>query len=467
MFARAWPGRRIVAALLVITCLFLSPLLIDPAGAADEPSFVDSTATIINPPQIHLGGLVFVGPFAVLKAGPDAQHGITIGHESNVQDSVVVDATGGAIHLGEQVILAHGSRVKGPAALGETGTCPGGAAVKVCPAFVSFNAEVDGGTIEKDAIVSALARVGPGVTIPSGRKVLPGKNVTTNAEVASKTAAVTEADRLFMAGVIEVNVNFAKGYATLLAEDPTNARGVNYDAGPTATNPVRDLPHFAGKETRDPLFRNRIIGDVSFAQTLAAVGAVMGSRDSLRADEGEEWVVGSIAGMRDSVTWHALEDSHLHLGNEGNYGTHSIVHGGPTPFGDSTITGTNLRLGDRAVFYRSRVGDNVTIGASSLVQESDLPTGTTIPPRVIIIAGQESGKVEWEAAPDEPLPSTMPGLPSTGGGYQAVSGETSGSAFAIRWQVALALLALALPLLVILRPTRRQQQTSTIRTTGR
>ncbi len=59
-------------------------------------------------------------------------------------------------------------------------------------------------------MVSAMSRVGPGVTIPSGRKTIPGKNLTTQAEVATERAPVTGADRAFMAGVIHVNVNFAE-----------------------------------------------------------------------------------------------------------------------------------------------------------------------------------------------------------------------------------------------------------------
>ncbi len=186
------------------------------------PNFTDATATITNKENVTLGHLVFIGPFATLKAGADQEHAIEIGSESNVQDRVTLDAAKGKIKLGEQVILAHGATVKGSASIGEKGSCPKG---KVCPSFVSFNAEVDGATIEKDAMVSALARVAPGVTIPSGRSVLPGKNVATQAEVESKTAAVTEADREFMHGVIEVNVAFARGYTKMAAEDASYVRG--------------------------------------------------------------------------------------------------------------------------------------------------------------------------------------------------------------------------------------------------
>ncbi len=162
-------------------------------AASTGSTFVDPTARLVGRPNITLGNLVFVAPFASLKAGGILQP-IRIGNESNVQDSVVVDATTGGILIGSKVILAHGATVKGPAAIGMTGRCPV-AIQAVCPSFVSFNAVVDGAIIQKNAMVSALARVGPGVTIPSGRRVLSGANVTSNGQVASKTVAVVEADR--------------------------------------------------------------------------------------------------------------------------------------------------------------------------------------------------------------------------------------------------------------------------------
>jgi carbonic anhydrase/acetyltransferase-like protein (isoleucine patch superfamily) len=86
---------------------------------------------------------------------------ITIGNESNVQDSVFLDATPGPIHIADEVALAHGAAVVGPASIGGEGTCPSVETAKIeatCPSFVGFNAVVDGATIEKDAMVLHLAR---------------------------------------------------------------------------------------------------------------------------------------------------------------------------------------------------------------------------------------------------------------------------------------------------------------------
>lgn len=351
-------------------------------------SFVDPTVTVYGAADIHLGDEVYVGPFARLLAA-GAARSIRVGNESNIQDSVVVDATRAPVILGEMAILAHGSTAKSGAEVGEQGTCPGAAAH--CPSFVGFNSEVDGAVVDKDAMVLHLARVGPGVHIPSGRKVSSGRNITRQADVMAKTEPVTEADRLFMAGVVEVNVAFAHGYAQLQAEDASNVRGINYDPAGTEFNPVRNLPTLGGIPTRDPSARSRIIGDVRLADALSASRTAL---SSLRADEGEAFIVGTIDFMGSNSTLHALEHTDMALGANGFYGTHSLVHGGPA-FDHTTRSGSGLRLGSHAVLFQSRVGSRVTIGDRSLVQASTLPDGAVVPARVVMVGGAVVGTVEW------------------------------------------------------------------------
>jgi len=179
----------IVLSIMTLSGLISTSMTAVPAagtiGAKVEPTFVDPTATISS--NVNLGHLVYVAPFAEIKAGALPARAISIGNESNIQDSCVVTAEAGAVRLGDMVIVAHGATVKGPASIGMTGQCQN---ASPCPSFVGFNAEVDGAIIEKDAMVSALARVGPGVTIPSGFAVVSGKNITSNAEVPAKTVRI-------------------------------------------------------------------------------------------------------------------------------------------------------------------------------------------------------------------------------------------------------------------------------------
>jgi carbonic anhydrase/acetyltransferase-like protein (isoleucine patch superfamily) len=376
------------AAALGVSALPASAQTADLA-AATTATFVDPTARLVGRPNITLGRLVYVAPFATLKAGGLLQP-VRIGNESNVQDSVVVDATTGGILIGDQVILAHGATVKGPAALGMTGKCP----VKgqtVCPSFVSFNAVVDGAIVQKDAMVSALARVAPGVTIPSGRRVLSGANVTSNAQVTAKSVAVTEADRLFMDGVIEVNREFAVAYTELAAAEPDAVRGIGLNPA-TAFNPLEKAPTLNGVSTVAPAFRNRIIGDVRIGNTAAQLNQVMGAQISLRADEGNPFVIGSIASMASNTTFHALENTDITVGSGGRYGYHSVVHGGGGA--GQTSAGDDLSVGDWAVLFRSSVGSGTKIGYKSLVQQANLPAGTVVPDCTVMI-GTAVTPVEW------------------------------------------------------------------------
>lgn len=88
-----------------MTLAGISALGISPAQAGapkiTPTYFVDPTAAITGADEIHLGNSVYVAPFATLRAGDNPSLAIHIGAESNVQDNVVVDATTGAVSMGE------------------------------------------------------------------------------------------------------------------------------------------------------------------------------------------------------------------------------------------------------------------------------------------------------------------------------------------------------------------------------
>jgi carbonic anhydrase/acetyltransferase-like protein (isoleucine patch superfamily) len=110
---------------------------------------------------------------------------------------------------------------------------------------------------------------------------------------------------------------------------------------------------------------------------------------------GEPFTVGTIREMKNRTTFHALEHTHMHLGNGARYGDRSLVHGGPDPY-DPTETGANFTLSDQSVFFRSHAGDNVTIGTRSFVQSSTLASGTRVPPKTVLIDNVTvPGGVEW------------------------------------------------------------------------
>jgi carbonic anhydrase/acetyltransferase-like protein (isoleucine patch superfamily) len=429
-----------------------------PRSAPPETAnFVDETVRVASARHISLEGRVYVGPFAELIAARGAP--IDIGEESNVQDNVSIYGAGRkrsrdddehesreghkgksrrhhgrkrsegygygepldpGVEIGERVILAHGATVIGPARLGMTGGPVAANLDEHSEVFVSFNAEVDGATLERNTQVSALARVGPGVVLRSGTVVLPGKNVDTQREAddpsLGKVRALTVGDVVFAEAVIEVNVALAREYSRLASEARSNVRGINFDPGNTPFNPDRDLPRAeaetpepgpefeactGGRPIRVPGFRNRIIGEVCLADPLYRLSRVQGDRIALRADEGEPLSFGHIRRMGDDVIAHALEETTVVVGDDVTYGEGSVIHGGGRRVDgsgrgvESTFVGDGVRLGALSVTFRSLVGDRSRIGHKSAVVSSELAPGTRIPDRTIYVNNAVFGPVEW------------------------------------------------------------------------
>lgn len=377
-------------------------------SSAGTATFLDPTVAVTGARHVSLGQRGYVGPFAELHATRHAP--ISIGASSNVQDNVLLDARGGSgIQVGDRVILAHGSSVRGSASIGiESSPLPPQVEDTVDTGegsvFLSFGSEVDGATVELDSGVSALARVAPGVTLPSGFLVLPGKNVTTDAEASDpalgKVRHLTQADVAFNEAVIHVNESLARAYTELYREDPGAVHGANLDPGRTEFNPDADLPSFAGEEQARPDSRTRVIGDVDLADTYDRFTQRTGERIAIRADEGEPFVIGHVDEMDDDVVFHALEHTDLHVGDDVRYGEGAIVHGGGRVVvegqpEEQTVVGDRVRLGDRSVVFRSTIGDGARIGDHSAVVGTDLPAGTVVPSHTVVLNGEVFGAVEW------------------------------------------------------------------------
>lgn len=214
--------------------------------------------------------------------------------------------------------------------------------------------------------------------------LLPGKFVRTQAEADSaalgKVAAVTEADRKFMAGVLHVNVAFAKGYTRLYQSAPGQTRGVARDPGESAFNVDADLPSLGGQTTARPEFNARIIGKVAMANTADELGRLLGANVAIRADEGDGFTFGILTSVQDRVTFHALEHTTMQVGDRMRVGFHAE---------------DEVSIADWAVVFRSTIGKGSSIGVRVLVDGSQLAPGTVVPDRAIIIDNKRVGTVEW------------------------------------------------------------------------
>jgi len=146
-----------------------------------------------------------------------------------------------------------------------------------------------------------------------------------------------------MDGVIEVNVAFREGiHEADRGKTRPMARASTTIPANTAFNPKRDLPTLAGQQTRDPQFRNRIIGAVALADTKrrARYGDGIASQ-ALRADEGEPFTVGT---RRDDGEQHDLPRAGAYA--PANSATAAPMVSGALctvarrPYGDNTVSGS-------------------------------------------------------------------------------------------------------------------------------
>jgi carbonic anhydrase/acetyltransferase-like protein (isoleucine patch superfamily) len=241
------------------------------------------------------------------------------------------------------------------------------------------------------------------VTLHGGLKVLPGKFVQTQAQAddpaLGKVAAVTDADRTFMNGVIHVNEFFAEGYAHLALHNHGQAvRGINVNPGGSDFNPKSVAPTLNGQRTVDPGFKDRIIGKVELANTLAQLARALGAKDAIRADEGFPFKIGELGRWGDRVTVHALEETSITIGPGSKFGFHAVIHGGPDDGNhphDLTRIGKHVTVGAFGIIFRSTVGAGSVIGSRALVDGSQLPAGTVVPDGAIIINNVYLGQIEW------------------------------------------------------------------------
>jgi carbonic anhydrase/acetyltransferase-like protein (isoleucine patch superfamily) len=390
-------------------------------AALDRATFTDPTAHITSPRNVRLGELVYVAPFAELLASKSAP--ISVGAESNVEDHAVLDATypssssrdallaqvglttHSGINVAARTVFGHHTSVRGPAVLGVGGgpipANPDG------PASVILNqgAQVDGAWLEQNTAVSVFGRVGPGVRLRSGMQVLPGKNVTTQAEAddpaLGKVVPLTEADIEGTELSIDANTGFAREYSRLYHEHRPLVRGIGPDPGGTEYSGERSVPVTSaqsgtceGRQTLLPGFHSRIIGSVCLEDTTSELRRSVGDGVSLRADEGTDtpYVVGHIGEMHDGVVFHDVPEAGITTGDDVVYGQDATVHSGP---GRPAVLGNQVELGRGSVIFGSNIGDRAQIGAGALVGFTDLPADAVVPAKAIVFGGYTFGTVEW------------------------------------------------------------------------
>lgn len=382
--------------------------------ASNVSSFIDTTSHIFSGNTIFIATKTLVGPYATLNGNGGF---IKIGLNAIINDNSTILANpqrlpgAPGVVIGNNTIIDFGATVRGPASVGSLIT--GGA-----PTFVGQNALIDGATIEPGAWVGPLARVGPGVTLPTGFKVLPGANVTTNEEASNpalgKVTRVTAADQATMAKLLSDSAALVAGYVTLYqgnsATGPalgTLTKGVfNGDLStvsgssaqpgtsfePGATAPTFMSPRGPQLPGLFANFRARATGGANFHSRPSLVAHHLGRGNAIRADEGQPITFASFPTTGNFVTINSPISGQVNIGSGLQVANNAVLVGGPS---GNLKLGNNVSIGSGAVVASSTLGDNVSIGSRAYVAVSTLPAGTVVPDGTIIIQNKVLGTVQW------------------------------------------------------------------------
>lgn len=392
-----------------------------PIGAGTgAPTFIEPSSHIVNGKHIIISGLVYVGPYSVLNASGGF---IKIGPFSSVLDNAEIlsrplgSKLGGFVGIGDQVIIEPGATVEGASMIGSFDPNAAGAEV-------GADALIDNATIEPGAFVGDLARVGPGVTVPSGMYVLPGANVTTDAEASNPALGmvrpVTTTDTANLNNFLGANQQLTIGYRNLaIGNSATGAspffsptistvNNLNLSAvsglglSPvTKTNATSKSPKFPfGNIGLKPAllygFPARIVGRVNFYSPAKQVRRDLGKRNSIRADEGSPFNFYSAPRTGTGFTVIAPVQGALNFGSAFKAGRQVIVLGGPDNSAASFRNiGDNVTIESGSVIDRTNIGSGAVIGARSVLINSTIPAGATVPPGTIEVNNVVTGSVEW------------------------------------------------------------------------
>ena len=317
--------------------------------------------------DVYIGKKDFVASNTVVRAAPGNK--VEIGDKSNVQDNVTVRAYQDSVKVGDRTSLTHHAVVE-DSEVGDS-------------VFIGYDAEVRGSKVGDGAFIYHGASV-EGVEIPEKSFVGPGEIVSDQktADALPKTDEVDLKKYYDKNEQIDTNVEFAKAYIDLYEEEGYDAV-VEVGPNPKTSWNSRQVEPEIGKNVELQAF-SRVTGDVKIGDNSS-----VGRRTALRADEGDPIKVGSGAAIDDRVSVHSTRGSEVEIGKFLVASDDSVLHG-PLKMGDRNFVGEN------AVVFRARVGDDVQIGEGAVVAgpagEGSLlkiPEGTIIPADTVVTSEKD------------------------------------------------------------------------------
>lgn len=340
--------------------------------------FVVGSSSFVSPlielyGDVSVGEKSFIASNTVLNAQPGTK--ICIGNETNLQDNINFIAlpdtpapaspcSAKSSSTQNKVSIAHQATIRNSRIGNFT--------------FIGFRSRIINSTLEDGAFVLHGAMVA-NVTIPKNRIVPIGAKITTQAQ-ANALKPKAEANSKFQNEVLEVNAEFAEHYNELYREKGYSGVSGVSAAPKTSWNPKPVAPTL-GKNVRLENF-TRIVGDVQIG-----ADSEVGERTSIRADEGSPIIIGNNAKIEDRVTFHALKGTSIKIGNNLDTDDNIVFHG-------PLEVGNNLTIKDDVVLFRSKVGNNVTIGTGAIVVGVTLRDRTFVPDKALITTQSQADKLQ-------------------------------------------------------------------------
>ena len=244
--------------------------------------------------------------------------------------------------------------------------------------FVGYGSEIRDSEVGDGSFIYHGARI-EGVEVPEKSFVGPGKIVSDQktADALPKTDEVDLGKYYNRKEQLDTNTEFAQAYIDLYEEEGYDAI---VEVGPnpkTSWNQEQVEPEI-GDNVELQAF-SRVTGDVNIGENSS-----VGRRSALRADEGDPISVGAGAAIDDRVTLHATRGSAVRIGKFLVASDDSVLHG-PLEMGQRDFVGEN------AVVFRARVGDDVQIGEGAVVAGPagegpalEIPDGTLVPAGAVV-----------------------------------------------------------------------------------
>lgn len=234
-----------------------------------------------------------------------------------------------------------------------------------------------------------------GIDIPAGKSVPPGSMIDSPDDIVN-LQPVDEAQIEFVEEVIGVNRALAIGYSRLFEKSGMEAFG---NIGPNGDADIlidgKDVLAHSGSHEPSvgegtEIGISRVIGYVILGKNVR-----VGDGTSIRGDEGTPLIIGDNSKIGENDTFHSLNDQEISIGSDFNLGSESVIHGPLT-------LGSGVSVGNRAVVFKSTIGNNVVIGDNAVVVGVKVPDGMVIPSGSLITLQKDVRKLN----PEEPVSKT-------------------------------------------------------------